>query len=347
MMSKPGVAPQPCRVIYEQVESAVLVGNRFGDPTVRSTPVILPPSYDREPGRSYPTIYILAAFGSSGWQQLARAPFAEALDERLARLYASQPAMAECIVVLPDCCTALGGSQYVNSPGLGRYADHVVAEVVPHVDRRYRTQAAAGQRAVVGRSSGGIGAMWLAMNHPEVFGAVASHAGDGYFRVTLWPELLRFCQRVRRYGGPEAALHHWLGLGKGPRSSDLFDLMTVLTNGLAYSPAPNLPLGCVLPIDWQSGVIDGAVWQRWLDHDPVERCAEEPYRQALAGMRLLYLDAGTRDEYYLDLATRRLAGRLRELAIPVIHEEFDDGHRATGYRLDRSLPLVAQALTAS
>lgn len=343
-MTLPPLTQGPCRIVNEVVESSALAGNRFGDPTARLTPVILPPSYDRDPKRSYPVIYMLAAFAGTGWQMLARSPFAEALDERLARLYQSEPAMAECIVVLPDCCTALGGSQYVNSPALGNYEDHVVKEVVPWIDRRYRTLDAPAHRAVVGRSSGGLGAVWLAMNHPELFGAVVSHAGDGYFRATLMPELLRFCRRVRRYGGPEGVLSHWLSLGKGQRNPELFDVMTILTSGAAYSPALGTPLGFRLPVDWQTVTFDESVIASWLRFDPVEVCHEERYQRALASQRLVYLDGGTRDEYFLDLAARRLADRLRELGIAVTHEEFDDGHRSTTYRFDRSLPLVARAI---
>ena len=122
---------KPCRIVHEAIESAVLRGNRFGDPTLRETPVLLPPSYDEQKERRYPVIYVLAAFSGTGWQMLNRSPLAEALDERLARLYAEDPAMPEIIAVLPDCFTVLGGSQYVNSPGLGRYEDHVIEEVVP------------------------------------------------------------------------------------------------------------------------------------------------------------------------------------------------------------------------
>ena len=62
-------------------------------------------------------------------------------------------------------------------------------------------------------------------------------------------------------------------------------------------------------------------------------------------MRLIYLDAGGRDEYFLDFAARAVADRLRSARIDVMHEEFDDGHRSTNYRYDRSLPLLAAALS--
>ena len=337
---------RPCRIVHELIESAVLAGNPFGDPTLRDTPVVLPPSYDDDPQRRFPVIVLLASFTATGWQQLNRSPLAEALDERLARLYAADPSLPQAIVVLPDCYTALGGSQYVDSPALGRYASHIIDEVIPLVDRRYRTLAAPAHRGVLGRSSGGIGALWLGMNYPQVFGALASHAGDGYFRLTQMPELLKYQRRVRRYGGPEALLKQLLSIAaqKGQRSGDLFDLMTFLSCGAAYSPDPQSPLGFRLPIDWQTGTIDEAVFQRWLRFDPVEICAEEPYRSALRGMKLVYLDAGTRDEYHLDAAARQLAARLRALGVNVVHEEFDDGHMNTNYRYDRSLPLLCRTL---
>lgn len=332
-----------CRVVTENIHSTVLVGNRFGDPTERQTPVILPPSYDQQPERRYPVIVVLAAFAGTGWQLLNRSPLAEAFDERLERIYAADPSLPEAIVVLPDCYTVLGGSQYVNSKGMGRYQDHIIDEVVPLIDRRYRTLAQPQHRAVVGRSSGGIGALWLAMNHPEVFQAVASHAGDGFFRATLLPELLKFCRRVRRYGGPEGVLTHWLGLGKAPRAGELFDVMTTLANAAAYSPDDS-KLGFALPIDPETATLNEAVFARWLRFDPVEVCGEQPYLAALQKQRLIFLDAGTRDEYYLDLATRKLASRLRGLGVSVQHEEFDDGHMNTAYRFDRSLPLLMRAI---
>ncbi len=336
---------KPHTVSTLTITSSALVGNRYGDPTTRSVPVILPPSYATDSSRRYPVLYILSSFTGAGYQLLNRSPIAESLDERISRLHAQDPSLPEFITVLPDCYTALGGSQYVNSPILGRYADHLVREIVPLIDNSLRTLPTAAHRAVAGRSSGGIGALWLAMNHPDCFSAVASHAGDGFFRLTTPPELLKFCRRVRRYGGPEGALKTWLEAGKGPRPGDLFDVMTIFASAAAYSPDPTSPLGFALPVNWHDGTIDEDVFARWLRYDPVEVCGDEPYREALAKQSLIFIDAGTRDEYYLDLAARKLVSRLRTLSIPVVHEEFDDGHMNTNYRFDRSLPALARAIS--
>ena len=192
--------------------------------------------------------------------------------------------------------------------------------------------------------AGGIGVLWLVMNHPDLFSAVASHAGDGFFRMTTPPELLKFCRRVRRYGGPEGALKTWLEAGRGPRPSDLFDVMTVFASAAAYSPDPSASLGFALPCNWHDGTLDEDVFSRWLRFDPVEICEELAYQEALSQQKLIFIDAGTRDEYYLDLAARKLVSRLRSMSLSVVHEEFDDGHMNTAYRFDRSLPSLARAI---
>ena len=97
-----------------------------------------------------------------------------------------------------------------------------------------------------------------------------------------------------------------------------------------------------LPFDLKTGELREDVWQRWVEHDPV-RLAEKFVRN-LKGLRLLYLDAGTRDEFALDIGARVLSQRLKKNDVPHIYEEFDDGHFNISYRYDRSLELISQHL---
>ncbi len=64
----------------------------------------------------------------------------------------------------------------------------------------------------------------------------------------------------------------------------------------------------------------------------------------LARLRLRYIDCGRRDEYALDVGSRMLAARMREMGLQVRHEEFDDDHRNIGYRYEESLPALAGVL---
>jgi enterochelin esterase family protein len=67
--------------------------------------------------------------------------------------------------------------------------------------------------------------------------------------------------------------------------------------------------------------------------------------KALRGMRLVYLDAGDRDEWNLHIGARTFVARARALGVKVVHEEFSDGHMEIQYRYDVSLPLVARAIS--
>jgi S-formylglutathione hydrolase FrmB len=85
----------------------------------------------------------------------------------------SQGQIGEFIVVMPDG----GESFYVNSfDGHERYEDFFIQELVPAIDRGYRTLASRETRGISGVSMGGYGALHLAMRHPEVFGTASAQS---------------------------------------------------------------------------------------------------------------------------------------------------------------------------
>src|SRR5256886_16589463 len=88
-----------------------------------------------------------------------------------------------CICVWVDAWTSLGGSQFLDSAATGRYHTYLCDEIVPWVDERYRTLAGAEHRGIAGKSSGGYGAMVTPMLRPDLFGGLATHAGDALFEM--------------------------------------------------------------------------------------------------------------------------------------------------------------------
>ena len=331
----------PGRIETLTIDSAVLAGNPLGDPARRQAPIWLPPSYDDAPLRRFPVVYWLAGFTSTGLSLFHGSPWQPGLGERLDRL-ATDGRMGEVIVVAPDCFTRFGGSQYLDSPATGLYETHICRELIPAVDRRFRTVDAREGRGIAGKSSGGFGALVLAMRHPELFAAVASHAGDAYFELSVLPDVPKVVRTLRRHGGIDTFLRSFAAAAT--KKSDDIATMMMLAMGAAYAPDPHQPHGFALPFDLETGEILEPIWRRWKACDPVELIA--PHADALRSMRLVYLDAGTRDEWALDLAARVLAARMRAHGIAVEHEEFDDGHMNTGYRAEVSLPKLATALSA-
>jgi hypothetical protein len=100
-----------------------------------------------------------------------------------------------------------------------------------------------------------------------------------------------------------------------------------------------------LPFDPRSGVLRPEVWQRWLDWDPVRMVPR--YASALRSLRAIWIDAGNRDEHYLDLGAEAFAGALREIGVGddvVRFELFDGTHQAIDYRYPLSLAWLSQQM---
>ena len=85
------------------------------------------------------------------------------------------------IVVMPDA----GMTRYINSPGLGRYEDFFLQELVPHIETNFRALQKREGRALCGLSMGGYGAWRLGLNAPQTFVATASLSGS-----FAWGEVL-------------------------------------------------------------------------------------------------------------------------------------------------------------
>jgi enterochelin esterase family protein len=329
------------RVVLETIESEALAGNVPGDPATRTVPVYLPPSYDADAARRFPVAYVLTGFTGRGRMLLNDNLWSPPLDRRMDDLV--ERGCGEMILVMPDCATRYGGSQYLDSSATGRYATHLVAELVPAIDARHRTLAGRDHRAVMGKSSGGYGALVQGLRNPDVFGAVACHSGDMLFDYCYRGDVPRFCTRVQNAGG----LERWLEGFESARQKKHEDLeaLNILAMAAAYSPNPaTRPLGIDLPCDLETGSFRDDVWARWLEHDPVRLV--ERHADALRSLRLLYLDCGVRDEFSLHHGLRQFRRRLEALGVPHHAEEFDDGHMNVPYRYEVSLPLIARALGA-
>ena len=329
---------------------ASLEGNALGDPVERELIVYLPPSYARGGDRRYPVVMVLAGFAATHASLLNFKPWEPNLLERYERLLAA--GCGEAILVLPDCFTRLGGSQYVDSPALGNYQSYLCDDVLHLVDQRYRTLARAESRAIVGKSSGGFGALRMGIDRPGSFAVIASHAGDCAFELSIRPRFVEVAPVYERHGGAAGFLRAVTEHG-APRSQAEFHALEILALARAYAPLPESEGGGELPFDPHTAMLIPSKWARWLAHDPLVRDGVSARAEAanpgqrlhsLQAARLVFLDAGKSDEYGLQFGARMLARRLSELGVTVAHEEFEGGHMGTAYRYDVSLPKIIAAL---
>jgi S-formylglutathione hydrolase FrmB len=323
-------------------DSQLLRGNPLGDPHQRPLYVYVPPGYDDEPERRYPSVYIIQGLTGQVDMWRNRSAFRRNFPETADALFASGDA-PPCIVVWVDAWTSYGGAQFLDSPGTGRYHSYLCDEIVPWVDEHYRTLAAAEHRGISGKSSGGYGAMVTPMLRPDLFGGLATHAGDALFEVCYLPD----CREVVRSLGKDydgSFDKFWEDFRSRPAFTKGSDagLLNIWCMAACYSTDDD---GTVhLPFDVHTGELIPEVWKRWLAWDPVRMAPE--HADALRGMRAIYIDAGTRDEFYLDLGAEAFRRALADLGVTDVQFElFDATHGGIDYRYPLSLKYLAERLS--
>ncbi len=370
-MARKRLIPSPGTLVVGEHTSAILADNPLGDPHVRKLAVWLPSQYDESArhgrGRRFPVLYDLVGFTGSGLAHVGWRPFAENVAERAARLIQERK-MGPAIVVFPDCFTCLGGNQYVNSSAIGNYADYLTKELIPFVDREFRTLASREHRGCFGKSSGGYGAIIHGMKYAKHWGAIADHSGDAYFDFVYrhdWPNTLN---ELGKYRDPKRKEGRYDAMAEARTRKDLAEgcddgrvkrfldavwrkekvspaeghaIMNICM-AATYDPDPKAPRGFRLPFNLETGEMIDARWKIWLKHDPIHLVGR--YRDSLKSLRGIYIDCGWRDQYHIHYGARILSGRLAEAGIRHTYEEFDDNHSDIDYRMDVSLPFLYRAL---
>jgi S-formylglutathione hydrolase FrmB len=284
-----------------------------------------------------PAVLLLPGFAGSAEDQLGSSLLDPSLPGRLDRLFLG--GCAPFHTVVPDVMTALGGSQYLDSPGMGAWLSYLVDVVRPAVDEAVGTT---GRWGATGRSSGALGALHVAARDPATFRAVAWHAGDCGFDLCYLEDLPKAIRGLAAAGGVQPFLDGFWARRRV--DGDAFAALNILAMSCAYADRLD-PLPDALPFDPTTGEVRFDVLQAWRRHDPIVRLDAEPaFRDALAGLDSFTLDVGDRDEYLLHLGARRFVAALRRHGVPHDYEEFAGGHRGTAWRYDLSLPRLASAL---
>ncbi|RAK27456.1 putative esterase [Actinoplanes lutulentus] len=325
----------------ETIDSVLLRDNPLGDPHVRPLWVYTPPGYASTDER-YPAIYVIQGYSGQvemwGNRQAFRQPFLVTADQVFAQDHAPG-----CILVFVDAWTAYGGSQFVDSPGTGKYHSYLCDEVVPWVDARFRTIADRESRAISGKSSGGFGAMITPMLRPDLFGALATHAGDALYEYCYLNEFAKSARALREYD--HDILKWWDDFRSRIALTKEHDMSLTLLLGCtaAFSADPDgTPR---LPFDPRSGQIIPELWDRWLAWDPIRMI--DRYTAELRSLRAVWIDAGTRDEWFLDLGAEAFNDGLNRIGLPperVNFELFPASHGGIDYRYPLAVTWLAHRL---
>ena len=281
-------------------------------PVFQDAAVVLPKSYFSDPKRRFPVFYEVSGFGGT-------------LD-RMTRRYRSQPPESEeedvplIRVFLTGQCK-WGHHVYANSAINGPRGDALVAELIPEIDKRFRTIQDLRARFVGGHSSGGWSSLWLQINYPETFGGVWSTSPD--------PVDFRDFQQTNLYADPPQSLYFdtkgerrpLARVGKRvmlwyPNFARMDD--TIGRGGQLRSfEAVFSPLGeDGQPLrlwDRKTGEIDVDVAKAWKNYDINLILANNwsELKDRLEGK--IHISMGDKDTFYLEGATILLKETLRKL----------------------------------
>ena len=316
------------RIDEHTIASELLRGNPLGDPYERPLWVYLPPGYDDDPDRRYPSVYVIQGYTGHVAMWRNRTPFRQPFTETADAVFAQRRGAAR-------------------DRGLRRRLDFLRRQPVRRLPwhrplpllpvrggralgrRRYRTLAGRGAP----RDHGEVQRRVRRDDHPDAAARPVRRAGHARRRLALRALLPPgFREAARHLRGTTTATSG--GWWDDFRSRTPFtkaadqDLLVLL--GVAACFSANKDGTSTCRSTRRPAALRPEVWQRWLDWDPVRMAPR--YAGALRSLRAIWIDAGTRDEYYLDLGAEAFRQALRERRRPdeVIHFElFDATHWAS------------------
>ena len=274
---------------------------------------------------------------------LNRFPFEPTMIERVDYLFGGGD-LPPAVIVFVDAWTSYGGSQFINSTSTGRYMDYLCDEVLPFVDERYPTAASRDHRGLTGKSSGGYGSMVVPMLRPDVFGALASHAGDALFECCYQPDFRAVTRQLRDdFEGSYSVFFDSLAEAEFLDFDRYGKPLEAYGYAACYSPDEDNPGKALLPSDVEPGRLVEDVWERWLAWDPVRMAPG--HGEALSTMKRISLDAGKADEWYLDLGALAFAKKLDTIGVEYSLELFEGTHMGIQYRYPGAIAELTKALS--
>ena len=313
-----------------KVKSPSMSGTQMGQSKV-FTGVYLPKGQHQDLG----VLIVLAPWLSGGLEMMTWRAFKESFPQRIDRLIASG-AIPPVVAVFPQMFTPYGGSQFVNSSFFGSHGDFLAKDLPAHLKSELETVSDSSKFYALGRSSGGFGAIRLAIDYPGFLEGCACHSGDSGFDIGARKDLTSLADVLMQFDGSVEKFTEAVWSRKKKVPGRWLEAMMILGLSGFYSPNREAEHGYDLPIDLFTGALKEGVWAKWLEHDPVVRIQKSSAN--LKQTKKIYIECGTRDQYSLLYGARQLHQQLA--AIPPRYEEFNDTHSGTDYRFDESLPYL-------
>lgn len=322
-----------------QFKSEVLKNNPLKDPYIRDLLVYLPKNYSRSYSKGYTAVFLLPSFGNNNYSIINSSPFSLTIFQILENLIDSEKS-GEMMIVIIDCFNRFGGSQYMNSCAIGNYKDYLLDEIVPYVNSKFNVS----NNALLGKSSGGYGAITIGMQNPKIFSAIAAHSFDSAFEYCYLPDFPMAFKMLKKEGGPNTWLTKFWNKDNKTDKSD-FVTLNILSMAAHYSPKKNMSnikWTVNLPFNLRTGEINEKIWKKWKIYDPINMI--DKFKDNLKKLNLLFFDCGIHDEFNLFIGTKIFSEKCKRLGVDHEYAQFNGGHFNTSYRYAKSLSKIYNSL---
>ncbi len=290
-----------------KVYSHAIEGNLANDPADRDVTVYLPPSYNNEPNRHYPVLYMLHGFTDNdsqwfGWEE-HWINLHKVIDAALA-----DGQTKEMIVVMPNAYNRFKGSMYSSSITIGDWETFVAKELVAFIDKNYRTLNKPESRGLAGHSMGGYGTIRLGMKYPDVYSSIY---------------MLSACCMEGEVSTNQQLMDNMEAINSVNQLQDAsFIELATFASAAAWAPNPNNP-----PFYLDLPFSDGEV-----KHDIAAKFAAnrtlytiEQYIPNLKKLKNIAMDAGLQD-VGISGSTKKLHELLDDYKIPHVYESYQGNH---------------------
>lgn len=313
------------------LSSQCLKDNPLKDSNKRHIPVLVPKNLKK----NCSVVFILAGFTGVG-SKYFNVRFKEPSLPQVIDQANSQNKSPSCLYVFIDAMTYWGGSQFINSKGTGNYEDFIVKEIYKSVCSQYPVSTNPKQWCLFGGSSGGYGALHLCSKYPDKFATAVSIAPDSYFEMSLLPELLTALPVIERFGGVRGVKKE-LEAGKFLNRRDAHSVLNAIGMGTCYAPDPSKKGEVLWPINHEGE--KNTHWNKWKKHDPVEFLQKRTAQ--IKKLHKVYIDVGTRDQYFLQYGSRQILNVLKTIKTRVSYTEFNGNHFDISERRPQALKWLS------
>lgn len=300
------------------INSQILKKNPLKDPYFRHNPVLVPKG-EQKP---YPVVFVLAGYSGNGLKYFSQKTFEHNMPEVIDQCVTHGEG-AKAIYIFVDAMTYWGGSQFINSKGMGNYENYIIKELVPAVKEHFLVKEGARHWCVTGGSSGGYGALHLASMYPQIFGLAAAIAPDSFFEMSLLPEIYQALPSLERFGGIKG-IKKEMQEGRFLNRREAHTVLNAVAMSLCYSPHPTRKNHIQLPVDPKTGKMVPQIWNNYKKYDPIEFLKVR--KKNLKHLRRVYLDVGNRDQYHLQFGARQIRELLKASNVSLDYSEFNGNH---------------------